>query len=65
MSWDVCIIKSDGTTPFQELPNDFVPESLGDAEEVRRTLSEQFESLDWLIPIRPHSGGTTSPLSFD
>ncbi len=47
MSWDVLIMRTDPRMPLHELPNDFVPESLGDADELRRRLAEFFGLLDW------------------
>ncbi len=50
MSWDVLILKADGTTPMGELPEDFKPDPLGQAEDLRKRLSEVFDSLDWTDP---------------
>ncbi len=50
MSWDVLIMKTDGKTSVRELPTDFMPQPLGDAEELRRRLSARFASLDWSDP---------------
>ena len=50
MSWDVLIMKTDGKTPVRELPNDFKPECMGNAEELRGRLSQFFATLDWSDP---------------
>lgn len=50
MSWDVLILRSDGTTPIHELPKDWRPDPLGDADELRDRLARFFGSLDWSDP---------------
>lgn len=44
------IMKCDGRTPIHELPKDFKPEPLGDADILRRELSAFFGGISWDDP---------------
>lgn len=44
------IMKCDGKTPVQDLPHDFKPEPLGDADPLRTELSAFFGGLSWDDP---------------
>lgn len=44
------IMKCDGRTPIQDLPDDYKPEPLGDADLLRTELSEFFGGVSWDDP---------------
>ncbi|GAA5509349.1 hypothetical protein Rcae01_04848 [Novipirellula caenicola] len=51
MSWDVLIMKTDGKTAIHDMPKDYQPEPLGDADELRPQLSQFFaDQIDWSDP---------------
>ena len=44
-------MKTDGKTAIHDMPNDYKPESLGEAEDLRPQLSEFFANrIDWSDP---------------
>ena len=48
MSWDVLILKFDGSPPsLDELPDDFKPTELGMADQVRVLISHCLPTVDW------------------
>ncbi|MFO0939818.1 MAG: hypothetical protein U0930_03540 [Pirellulales bacterium] len=50
MSWDVMIMKCDGVSSLEELPEDFEFASLGDAAQLRGQLSDFFGNINWDDP---------------
>ena len=51
MSWDVIIFNFEGDPPdFENLPEDFEPPLLGDAQTVRDRISEAIPGVDWSDP---------------
>jgi len=52
MSWEVIIYNFEGDPPvsMDDLPEDYIPPSLGDSEEVREKLSASLPDIDWSEP---------------
>ena len=57
MSWDVYIMRADAKS-VSDLPDDYEPESLGDAAQLRADLAAFFDgALDWSDPSWGHLDG--------
>lgn len=50
MSWDVYFMRADGIAQVDDMPEDFQPQSKGDAESVRKQITESFPATDWSDP---------------
>jgi hypothetical protein len=51
MSWDVMLFKFEGEPPdFNDLPEDYEPPVMGDAQEIRDKISSVLPDVDWSRP---------------
>ena len=52
MSWDIMVCNYNGSPPkkFEDLPDDPEPDSLGSADNVRRSISQNLPGVDWSDP---------------
>ncbi|MGD9127150.1 MAG: hypothetical protein PVH19_07195 [Planctomycetia bacterium] len=51
MSWDVLLFNFEGDPPnFEEVPDDFRPPSMGDAQAVREAIDKVVPNVDWSDP---------------
>lgn len=51
MSWDVVFLNvADTPPPMEQMPDDWVPDPLGSADEVRAKISRVLPSVDWSDP---------------